>query len=546
MGKKNKWFSLVIIAIFMLAIFIPFTGAIFQEDKGLSYNEKRKLQELPSFPEKMSEVSAFIEDFEKYYNDQFGYREYFLGRYAAVKKLLGDHDISNSTANIGTKNVIKGRDNWFFLNRIWDGDPVGDYRNINLYGEADLLRSTLLLSARNDWLKNKGIEYLLFFAPNKHTIYSEFLPDYIKKVGDISALDQLNDALRRYTNVHFVDLREVLLQNKKEASKYWKDRKDEAALYYKKDSHWNSAGVDIAQYAIAEKLEEIFPGKITPSRRALSDFVMRAFAGDITLIMGGKEEEAYGPSLMGGTCTAESFLDYLQRNHVTLCPENTLDAVIFNDSFFPPLKPYFTDYFRRVAYYWEVMTLARVKQEINIKKPDIVIEERAERFLPFSPQTKGENYSSFWGTHWQKWKKVIYTLNMKEAGEGVYRSANVDLSHLSTTNSLLIEAKNNDPMIHLNNIDFKQGKLYIVKVHITSNQKSLLQLYYSSVGKEAEFPAESHSVAVPVAKGENTIWIPLFSMDLSGDLRFDPGQIKGRYDLHKLEIKEIDQVNLKD
>ncbi len=543
MRHSNTSFAVIIVVIFMLAIFIPFVGAFLQQDQGISYTEKRKLQQLPEFPERLEELSSFIPQFEKYYNDQFGLRDIFIKSYKQAKKLVGDHDISGTSGNVGTKNTVKGKEGWFFLNRKWDGDPFSDYRNIDLYSENELLRSTLLFAARADWLKSQGIEYLFFFAPNKHTVYSEYLPDYIKKEGDISSLDQLDDALRRYTNVHFVDLRNTLQQAKDEASKYWKDQKEEAALYYKKDSHWNGAGADIAQFEIARKIEELFPGKIHPAKRPFDDFVMSAFAGDITLIMGGKEKEAYGPVLEKGLCTSEKKSDYLQRQHVTVCEKGILNAVIFYDSFFPPLKPYFTDYFHRTVYYWEEMSKSKVEEQISIKKPDIIIEERAERHLPFTPDTENESYSEFWEKHWPKWKNTVFELDLKEAGKAG-RSDNVTLSYNEKDMALLLEAVNDDPILYLPKTAFVKNRLYLVKTIIVSDHDTELELFYSVIGKENQFSQE-HSVTTRLGKGENTVFLPLFSMDLAGDLRFDPGKKSGKYRIQGLEIKEIDWIDLR-
>lgn len=546
MTKSNSsLFSIIIIVTFLITVSVPLTGALLQEDRGLSYSEKRKLQQFPPYPKKVGELAGFITDFEKYFNDQFGLRELFIGSYASLKKMIGDHDISSAAVNIGTKNIIEGKSGWFFLNRKWDGDPVSDYRNIHLYSEASLLRSMLLFAARAYWLKSQGIEYLIFFAPNKHTVYSEYLPDYLTKIGDISSLDQLHDSLSRNTNVHFVDLRQTLKNSKGEAARYWKERKEEARIYYKKDSHWNGAGADIAQYTIALKLADLFPGKIQPLKRNADDFVMISFAGDITLIMGRKDKEAYGPVLMGGTCTPETFDDYLKRHHVTLCSSNLIDAVIFNDSFLPPLKPYFSDYFRRTSYHWESATRGRIEQEIKVNKPDIVVEQRAERFMPFTPAALNENYNAFWQKHWPKWRKIVYRLDLQAAGRGQYKSSNLTTAYLGADKVLSLNGLNIDPQLYLPKITIQKGKIYLVKVVISSDQQTMLQLYYGTAGKEDSFPAESSSYSQPIKKGKNEIYVPLFSMDFSGDLRLDPGKKKGVYLLHELVVKELDEVKVK-
>lgn len=544
MIKKDKWLSLIIVAVFFLAIFIPLLGAIWAEDKGLSYTEKRKLAQLPDFPEKPSAIKNYIVDFEKYYNDQFGLRSFYLQSFAGVKRLLGDEEIGSSAKNVGSKNTIKGKEGWYFLNRKWDGDPVADYRNLHLYSETELLKATLLLAARVDWLKELGIEYLLFFAPNKHTVYSEYLPDYIVKEGDISSWDQLNDALSRYTNVQFVDLRKTMQEGKAEAAMYFKDGKEKAALYYTKDSHWNGAGADIAQYAIAEKVAQMFPGQIVPAKRPLEDFIMRRFAGDITRIMGSRKKDSYGPHLTSGTCTSLIDEDYHRRRFETGCDNGSLTALIFHDSFFPAIGPYFADYFNRTVFRWQRMTKAEVVKQIGIKKPDIIIEQRAERHLPFTPDIKNEVYSDFFGKHWEKWKKTIFTLDLRAAAVGKYQSNNVKLKSRGNKKALRMEALTNDPMLFLTNVGFRKNHLYLVKAKLTSSADTALQLFYSVAGQKDKYPSAKYSVSVPIKKGKNSVFLPLFHMDLAAELRFDPGKKEGVYQIEQLEIKQLSEVHL--
>ncbi len=542
--QKHKYFSLIIVSTFLIAISLPLIGSFMQDDRGLSYQEKRKLQQLPQLPHQLEELDEYITAFEKYFNDQFGFRDFFLSSYSHIKGLIGDRDISRNAENVGTANVLEGKDGWFFLNRKWDGDPVADYRNLDLYSEGKLLLATLLFAARTHWLKSQGVEYVFFFAPNKHTIYSEYLPDYIRKEGDISALDQLDDALRRHTDVNFVDLRPTLLQSKDEAVKYWKDSKEEAALYYKMDSHWNSGGADIAQFAIAERISHLFPGRIIPAKRPLEDFIIRRFVGDITLIMGGNEKEAYGPALMQGTCTPLSFMDYLQRHHVTECPRGQLDAIVFNDSFLPPLKPYFSDYFRRTVYRWEQMQEAVVAREMQVRKPDIVIEQRAERFLPFYPRADYAFYEGFWEKHWSKWK-LVFALDLEKAAEGAYRNSNLEMQFRKERGDLLLKATSDDPMLYLPKMEMQPDTLYLGRAVLESEHDTELQIFYSVAGAEEQFPSDESHISFSLQKGMNVLYMPLFSMNMAGRIRIDPARKPGKYELQELQVRELGWVDLR-
>ncbi len=373
MNSSQKIISLSITLIFVIAIFAPLVVTLSQENKTISYTEKRKLAQLPQKPVNIAMLEKFPQEFERYFNDQFGMREFFLKAFSKVKLSIGDTEITNTVNKVPTKNTVKGKEGWFFLNRVWDGDPISDYRNISLYSEIDLLRATFVFAARNDWLKRKGIRYLLFFAPNKHTIYSEYMPDYIVREGNISSMDQLYDVLSRYTSIEFVDLRDILLNGKEEAHLYWKDKKEQAALYYKTDSHWNAAGADLVQYEIAGRIEKIFPKLITPVKRPLNDFSMSRFSGDISLIMGRDDKAAYGPSIFTGKCSKATREEFRARQQVTTCKTGKLNSLIFHDSFYPALKPFFADYFAKTTFLWERMSQKAVLEQLKKGKIDLVI-----------------------------------------------------------------------------------------------------------------------------------------------------------------------------
>ncbi|MBU0962082.1 MAG: hypothetical protein KKH60_11150 [Proteobacteria bacterium] len=548
MNISQKFTSLSLISLFLIAIFTPLIGSVIQEDKTISYTEKRKLAQLPQRPANRKMLENYSQEFERYFNDQFGMREFFLKSFSRVKMFIGDSEISGSGNKVPTKNTVEGKEGWFFLNRVWDGDPISDYRNISLYSEVDLLRATLLFAARNQWLKEQGIRYLLFFAPNKHTIYSEYMPDYIVKQGSISSMDQLYDALSRLTSVEFVDLRETLFAGKEKAHLYWKDQKEKAALYYKTDSHWNGAGADLAQYEIAKRIEKMFPGLITPAKRPLHDFIMSSFTGDISLIMGQDDNAAYGPTIFTGKCSKTTREEFRERYHTTSCETGKLNSLIFHDSFYPALKPFFADYFKTTTFLWESMSQRAVLEQLKKRKIDLVIEERAERFLPFTPRIVSERYDSFWALHFPLWKKILFSVDAKQAANDLRQvtSHNVQLTQDTTDNSLVLQATTNDPIMYIDTIPFEKGKLYVLHVELESPENSQLQVFPSNQDPSTPFPDKKYSATYKTRKGSNVFYIPLFSGNMGNRLRFDPGEKSGLYRLRKFEIRELDPSSFKE
>jgi hypothetical protein len=62
------------------------------------------------------------------------------------------------------------------------------------------------------------------------------------------------------------------------------------------------------------------------------------------------------------------------------CKDANLRAVVFMDSFFTGLQPFFSENFKQVVYLWQYYDQETVERLIDYFHPHIIIEERAERF----------------------------------------------------------------------------------------------------------------------------------------------------------------------
>jgi hypothetical protein len=95
-------------------------------------------------------------------------------------------------------------------------------------------------------MKEKNIDSVLLIAPNKHSIYGEFLPE-----GLASGSNHLTDLLvvsAQAKGASIVDLKSALTAESKGRKK----------IYYKGDSHWNPIGAAIAYQVSIEAINRIF------------------------------------------------------------------------------------------------------------------------------------------------------------------------------------------------------------------------------------------------------------------------------------------------
>jgi alginate O-acetyltransferase complex protein AlgJ len=365
--------KLIILVIFLLSIYLPFIGSFVQKGKTVSSVENRNLAKLPDLPQSLRSFVDYPERFNAYYTDNFGFRDILTETYYQIT----DKRVSKTQFD----DVTFGRNDWLFLGSIKPGydrydDPIGDAINRNLFTENELIDFTQSIMEINNWLKNKGIEYLYIIAPNKHTIYFENLPEYISKIGHESSTDQLVNYLLEHTDVNVLDLRQPLIEQKKKHQ-----------VYFKTDSHWNHYGANVAQYEIMKKISNFFPNKISPHLLRDNQFkITHMNGGDLAGLAKLQNIMETNPQPIferGCIPVNENPAHVGEKTHTIVCETKTLNALIFRDSFFWALKPYISREFKRSTYIWGRLDYLLLTEYIDKENPDIVIEEVVERSLPY-------------------------------------------------------------------------------------------------------------------------------------------------------------------
>ena len=364
--------KIILIATFGLMIYIPLFTGIIQEDKTASNTEKRNLAKIPPLPNSLDELVKFPKQFNQYYSDHFGFREKLTRAYFKNINKLGRQS--------SIDDVTFGQENWLFLGStkpgyVGYGDPIGGAMNVNLFTQKELENYAEPIIATNDWLKKQGIAYIFVIAPNKHSIYFDKLPDYVTKKNKISAIDQLVTYLHEHTDVVVVDLRQALIEGRKKHQ-----------VYYRSDTHWNHYGANIAQHEIIQKVKEIFPEKISPMLLTDHQFEMNTKDdGDLAKLASIEAFSEPSPQpIFEETCNTyiELYSAKEASNYTTTCNTQKLKTIIYRDSFFTALQPYFSKKFLSATYIQERISQASLVEQLEENKPDIVINEVVERGIP--------------------------------------------------------------------------------------------------------------------------------------------------------------------
>ncbi|MBQ7921585.1 MAG: hypothetical protein IJ325_03290 [Clostridia bacterium] len=292
-------------------------------------------------------------------NDDFGseFEEWFSKHFAfhhAVTDFFADARLALFSE--GNDQVIAGRDDFLFFD-----DTTADYIGTNRMTDADITKTAEALATLNEQVEAAGGKFLFVCAPNKNTIYGEYLPSRYIKSTSPTDLDRLYAELD-VLDVPYVDLRPLLTE-----------AKENTLVYHKRDTHWNGAGAEIAMGGIAEHFSIPMPDYGVPI--TVSDF-----EGDLdALLFPGKtmydENITYNfEGLFVYTSAYATPMDLV----ITARSGGTGKLLMFRDSFANAMIPYAASTFGEIR--MERVTPYQTAQ-LETYKPDYVIVEIAERNL---------------------------------------------------------------------------------------------------------------------------------------------------------------------
>jgi hypothetical protein len=235
------------------------------------------------------------------------------------------------------------------------------------------------LEAQKAYLARKGIRYVFVISPDKWSVYPEFLPKGFTNNGRKTNVDLLVEYLKINARVDIIDLRKVLFDLKR----------PDQPLFYKNDTHWNALGAYFAYFEIAKYLSNHFQ-KISPRR--IVDFYIEkkssVEAGDLSTMLSLYNYEDVGyelrPNKPYSAIPVTKGTNIREIYRYKMLGTNLPKALVYGDSFFHYIIPYLSDDFSQISYResnWEGNRRINMDPRLWNIQPDVVIEERAERYL---------------------------------------------------------------------------------------------------------------------------------------------------------------------
>lgn len=344
--KKNKF----LIIIFALILALPALDTLFNFSPVKDLFEKRLPVEKPQF----SFSKDYPQNFEKYFNDNYGFRKTLISLNSKIMDKIFDESPD--------ARAVMGKDDWFYF----------DNHNSLLDATGRALLSDELVergveSFYRNWqkMRAKNIDYLLVIAADKSTVYPEFLPDYIKPSGPHRIDKFLNALLKKYPDFPVIDLRPILLEAKKRD-----------VIYHKTDTHWNKRGAHAAYMAIAKKL------KISAHPR--SDYFNKEddmIRGDISDIMNSEarsQDFSLSPKFKSAfrkIAPSKKEFDQFHLPDFYVNKNSDLPVLFaYKDSFFGDLLDFTSEHFSR-SFYINEFPCDLNYEIIKNYRPNLVIQE---------------------------------------------------------------------------------------------------------------------------------------------------------------------------
>lgn len=268
--------------------------------------------------------------------------------------------------------VLVGENRW--LEYIPDGN-LNDFQNFSGSDPQILSSIQQKLITLNEQLKQRNITLVVVIAPNKATIYPEYMPGEIKKAGEKSRLDQFLALMGNDSRI-VLDLRPDLQAGRKTQH-----------VYYRTDTHWNPYGAYIAYQQIMNSLSVTHPD-LAPF--ALDNFILKEKPPeplDLVRILGADfltESLIVIKPKFRSNAEIQWLIAASSRKSVakSWASDNGQDIrlLMYHDSFGLGLIPFFQHHFREATYI-QLDLNSITLSAIDRYQPDVVIIEIVERGL---------------------------------------------------------------------------------------------------------------------------------------------------------------------
>lgn len=272
-------------------------------------------------------------------------------------------------------NVVIGKDGWYFLDQ--EG-IIDNYRCLYPFSNDELKTIATRLEKNQKQLHDQGIDFYLLLVPDKDQVYPEYLPDTIQQTGQPCRYNQLVQYLRQNTKIKFVDALPIL---QKEKSQY--------RVYAKTGTHWNDIGAFVTYRALMQLIDQEYPSlkpadwsdfTISKSKEPGLDLarllsLQNSLQEETIHLVPKQPRQAYESTVSFQDPNPNPIMNPWPRQ---VDNPNLPRALVFRDSFFNAISPFFAEHFSRSVSVW---THSIEQYIVDAEHPNIVVLEIVSRKL---------------------------------------------------------------------------------------------------------------------------------------------------------------------
>jgi acetyltransferase AlgX (SGNH hydrolase-like protein)/tetratricopeptide repeat protein len=269
----------------------------------------------------------------------------------------------------GQIEVEEGGNGWLFIRSAEGVDLLKAATNVATWAQSHLPVLTAQFAGRNARVASLGIPYIVAVAPEKTSIYPEYLPSRYRierpTPGDLLTAACANAGMET------VDLTSILIA-----------AKGPLGVYHAEDSHWTYFGAYTAYRAMMEVVQKRMPIRI------IDPIDVRYWDtegfGDLGVHLTPERRGRLQNVKVAGSI--ETVLDTYDERELPIaihrCERGRGKAVVLRDSFASSLAPFLSRTFAETIYIGRTL----FDDLIEEMKPDIVLHEFAERALIAYPK----------------------------------------------------------------------------------------------------------------------------------------------------------------
>lgn len=300
---------------------------------------QERIAPTPTWPAAPRQIPKFLADARFHVTKRYALKDQLIAANAAVKLTLFGY----STA----PNVMRGRQGFLFLGQ---DAPIGLVQGLNRLTEAGQARWARHFQDVHAGFASAHLPYALIVGPDKHGIYAEALPRWLRVAPPTATrTHQLMALATAHLGPGTLDTR-TLLQAARVAQ-------PDALFYHKTDTHWTELGASLAVFrtlqgmGLSASLPETILRRAPRSGDLARMMGRQAVLSERVPVLIGTGWSCRGPD---GAELAIQTIDPLLPQRFTCGHPDGADTtlVVFHDSFGVQAVPYLAMRFRRVEFIW--------------------------------------------------------------------------------------------------------------------------------------------------------------------------------------------------